>query len=151
MPVLSLAKIIARPGPVNNLRIMMHGMGSIRQASKMPGCIEAIAASGGKGNLFAVSLWDDADALKAYVHSGAHGAAAKKVKDLARCHVAGHLPWEQDRIPEWTQWGALLAEHGHARDTAHVGDLTQADKLAGPAKRDRFPLRARRKVAAPKT
>lgn len=140
--ILSIAKIIGRRGLLAQLRIGYYSIRSIRQAARMPGLIEAIGCPTGKGVAFAVSLWEDEASLKAYVHSGAHGNAAKATKDLARVHVTCHIPWPEATIPSWTEWGRILRMHPHIIDTRHVGDLTQEEKLADPQKMARFPLRA---------
>ncbi|MBW3582146.1 MAG: hypothetical protein KY455_03510 [Euryarchaeota archaeon] len=145
MAVLSVAKILSRRGPLAQLRIGIASIRSIRQAARMPGCIEAIGAPTGKGVAFAVSLWEDEASLRAYVHSGAHGKAAKAIKDLARSHVSAHVEWDGEKIPPWTEWGAVLQERPHIIDTRHVGDLSDDEKLAGPTRAARFPLRARRR------
>lgn len=144
VPVLSIAKIISRRDPLSQIRVGYHSIRSIRQAARMPGLIEAIGSPSGGGVAFAVSLWEDEASLKAYVHSGAHGNAARAVMGVARAHVTGHVDWDGGTIPPWTEWGAILREAGPTIiNTKHSGALTEEEKLAGPRKKARFPLRAR--------
>lgn len=143
MAVLSVAKIISRRGPIVQLRMGIASIRSIRQAARMPGCIEAIGAPMANGVAFAVSLWEDEASLKAYVRSGAHGKAVAATKDLARTHVSAHIPWEGDTLPPWTEWGDVLRHGPHIIDTKYVGDLTEEEKMAGPVRPSRMSLRAK--------
>lgn len=139
VPVLSVAKILPRKGPLMAARMNLHAVKSIRQAGKADGCIQAIAAATKEG-AFAVSLWTDAASLKAYVHSGAHGAAAEAMKDIARGHISRHLAWDGP-LPEWFQWGELL-DGGRFTPTKHGKDVTVEEMHQGPAKKPKFPLKA---------
>ena len=120
-------------------RMNLHAMKSIRQVRKADGCLEALAAATNQG-AFAISLWQDEASLQAYVHSGAHGKAARAMKDIARGHISRHLDWDGP-IPGWYQWGELL-EGGRFTATIHGKEATIEEIHQGPAKKPKFPLRA---------
>lgn len=147
--VLSIAKIFPT-GPRAQLVLTFHGLRSLRQASRQPGFVEAVAPAPSGGAGFVVTLWESEDALRSYVHSGAHGGAAKKVRKLARAHVSCHVPWDGDTIPDWREWGAILARNPRIIDTRHGGNLTEEQKLAGLKRWHRFPppFRARGRAQA---
>lgn len=139
VPVLSVAKILPRKGPIMAAKMNLHAMRSIRQAGQAGGCIEAIAAATKQG-AFAISLWKDAASLKSYVHSGAHGRAAKAMADIARGHVSRHMDWDGP-LPDWSQWGELL-DGGRFTPTKHGQDVTVDEMHEGPRRKPRLPLRA---------
>lgn len=141
MPILSIAKIMIAPGPYAVFRAATGARRSIKQAAAMPGCIGAIASPTGNRTAFAVSLWENADALKAYVHAEAHGDEAKRIAEFAEAHVSGHMDWDGP-IPEWTQWGDLLAQTTPRIIPMPKGQhLTEAEHLAGPKKKPAWPMK----------
>lgn len=141
MAILSVAKIIARPGPIRQAKLLRHTFRSLRQAGEMPGCLEAIAVPDGRGVYFAISRWESEKALQNYVRAAAHGEAAKASRDLTRCHVSHHQAWDLP-IPAWDAVAPILKK-AFILDTKHVGDLTEEEKRAGPRRPYRNVLRAK--------
>jgi hypothetical protein len=142
--ILSIAKIIPK-SRLAQLVLAVNAQRSMKQAARMPGLLEAVAPAPSGGAAFVVSLWQNEAALRTYVHSGIHGKAAVGVRKLARAHVSCHVPWANDAIPDWSEWGAILASNPHIIDARHVGNLTREQKLAGPSRMGTFPppLRAK--------
>jgi hypothetical protein len=131
--VLSIAKIIPRKGLWTEVQLFIEGARSTRQAATSDGLVKAVAGRG-RGGHWAVVIWADEAARKAYVHSGVHGKAAVKARDLARSHVSGHLPWDSDELPPWTDWERLLAVAPRVVDTRHVDGLTDEQRFKGPGR-----------------
>lgn len=143
MPILSIAKIMNKPGLKAGFQSAVGARASVKQASTMPGCLEANAYATPKGWGFAVSVWEDEDALMAYVRSGAHNDYAKRISKIANAHVSGHTSWDGP-VPNWTEWGAFLEEHAKIIRLPGGEDLPEDECLSGPTKLTPFVFKGKR-------
>lgn len=145
MAVLSIAKIISRPGPHVRIPLMLASLRSIRQAKGMHGFRAGEAGPAGGGVFFAVSLWDKEEHVRAYAKSGAHGKAAARISKFAKAHVSGHLTWDEEVIPPIAEWGTLLRDHGNVIRLPAGQDVPEEELYTGPASRMKTRMRFRPK------
>ena len=92
-----------------------------------------------RGVFWTMSLWTDAEAMRAFKIGGAHGAVMPKNLDWS-IESAG-AGWDRDTLPNWAEAHAHLTAHGRAtrvrKPTAEHHSLR--DPPPKPLLRFRFP------------
>lgn len=83
------------------------------QANNDQGCIEVQLMGGSLTSFYVASLWQDAEKMKDFVHSGAHQEALKVAKEMA--DEIKLLYFESDELPSKKEAIKLLDEHPNVR------------------------------------
>ncbi len=96
------------------LAFMWAAQRSIRQAKAAPGFIDHAVLRDGNMTFWTASLWENGEAMRAFMTSGAHGRAMPRL--IRWCDEASVAHWEQDerRLPSWAEAHRHMAREGRA-------------------------------------
>jgi hypothetical protein len=90
---------------------------SRRQALGSDGCLAADVRMIGARVFWTRSLWRDAEAMRNFMRSGAHGAVMPKL--LHWCDEASLVELQRDSLPEWTEAEAQMRSAGRLSRVRH--------------------------------
>ena len=90
-------------------QLSYFGMTIFRQLRRQPGCLRMKNTGFGYWH-YTLSVWENEEAIKPFVRSGAHLHAMKFSRRLS--HEIRTYTYRTDRIPSWKEAKQLLRERG---------------------------------------
>jgi len=111
MPLASITRLRVRS--IRYLpEFLVRALASIRQARRSSGCLSADVRREVKLIFWTRTLWQDEQAMRAFMTSGAHRAVMPKI--LNWCDEASVTHWEQDGDypPDWPTAEARMRTEG---------------------------------------
>ena len=87
--------------PFGTLRLLVHIARVRRQLARCPGLISVAFHPGWR----TLTVWENAEALKAFRDSGAHLEAMRATRKIG---IARTITWPVDRVPSWPEAIAKL-------------------------------------------
>jgi quinol monooxygenase YgiN len=96
-----------------------HAVRSLRQVRRSDGCLAADVRTIGGRVFWTRTLWRDAMAMRAYMTSGAHAAAMRKLPHW--CDEAAVVHWEEasSTLPAWSEAEARMRAEGRVSRVRH--------------------------------
>ena len=107
MPYISITGLTLRSRR-HVFRFWWHAIGSITQAKRAPGNRSADARTIA-GVHHTLSVWDDEQAMRAYLNSGAHLRALRAFRQIATGKTIGFVA---DAAPSWDEVHDIWASRG---------------------------------------
>jgi quinol monooxygenase YgiN len=104
-----------------------HAFRSERQARRSNGCRGVRAMRDSDGSFWTVSAWENREAMRAYVTTGAHRQAVPKL--VKWCDEASTVHWEQEAavgLPGWTEARRRMAVEGRPYKLPHASPAQAA-------------------------
>ena len=95
-------------GPIGEMRFWRHAVPSMAQAQAAPGCLYAEARTV-DGVHHTLTAWENEDAMRRYVRSGAHLKAMRSFDAIATGEVIG---FAAPGVPSWDEALAVWRERG---------------------------------------
>jgi quinol monooxygenase YgiN len=131
MPFVSVTRLRLRswryaPG------LVWHAFRSYRQARAAPGNLDATTLREA-GNIFwTASVWRDEAAMRAFMTSGAHRAAMRRLPEW--CDEAAVVHWRQETaaLPAWPEAHRRMQQEGRPSKVRHPSVAQQRFEIAPP-------------------
>jgi heme-degrading monooxygenase HmoA len=103
-----------------------------KQAAEAEGCLAAKVFRDRRNAFWTSTCWESEAAMKAFMGSGAHGPAMRKL--LEWCDEASVAHWTQENpeLPSWGEAHRRMLRHGRASKVNHPSDAQKAFRIDEP-------------------
>jgi hypothetical protein len=117
------------------LPFIVYSFRSMRQARRSAGNVAADAMRDEHGGFWTRSVWRDLDSMRAFMMSGAHKHAMRKL--LEWCDEAALVHWEEERgvLPGWEDAHRRLVTDGRRSKVRHPSPGQEAYDFPAPRRR----------------
>jgi quinol monooxygenase YgiN len=108
----------------------LYAMRSLQQARAAPGVLKAEVFNDAALTFWTCSVWEDQQAMRAYMISGVHSQAMKRLAHW--CDEASVVHWEQDSaaMPTWETAWQRMQRDGRPSRVDHPSAAHQDFKIA---------------------
>lgn len=102
------------------------------QTARAEGCLAAKVFRDRRNAFWTCTCWESEVAMKAFMTSGPHGPAMRKL--LEWCDEASVAHWEQDgdEMPSWSEAHRRMLRHGRASKVNHPSNAQKAFRIDEP-------------------
>jgi heme-degrading monooxygenase HmoA len=142
MPFVSITRLRVRswrfmPG------FYLHAMATTRQAAAAPGFHAGRLFPDRHRTFWTATLWDDREAMRAYITSGSHLKVMPKL--MRWCDEASIAHWEQEHetLPSWQEADTRMRREGRASKVLHPTAAHADMNYAPPRSGDGVPINRR--------
>lgn len=110
----------------------LHAKRSTDQVKTAEGNLAAALLNDAQWTFWTCTAWESAEQMRAYMTSGGHMAAMRKL--IGWCDEASVAHWEQDspELPSWTEIHRRMQADGRASKVAHPSAAHLANTIAPP-------------------
>jgi hypothetical protein len=116
MPIAAVTRLRLRKRRFAPL-LLWSALRSLRQSRLADGCLAADVRTTRARAFWTRTLWRDAGAMRAYMRSGAHRLAMRKLPHW--CDEAAVVDWERDALPDWPEAEAKMRTSGRVSRVSH--------------------------------
>ena len=123
----------------------VHTLGSIRQVRQSAGFLGGSLLPDRRWAFWTLTVWDDRDAMRAYMTAGAHRTAMPKLLDW--CDEASVVHWDATTttLPTWSDADARMRQDGRPSKVRRPSADHAAMAFARPRSMGGGPIRPRRR------
>jgi hypothetical protein len=100
------------------LPFLWHAVTSMFQAKRADGCLAATAGRRGEG-FWTITVWRDADALKAFMLRGPHRKAMPHLVEWCDEAATARFAWNSHTLPSWDEAEWRMASEGRLSPVKH--------------------------------
>jgi hypothetical protein len=111
---------------------MWHSLLSLRQVKKSPGNSGAAVLNDAKLTFWTKTAWKDEPSMKAFLRTGPHLTAMKKLPNW--CDEAALVHWiqESDTLPGWKEAHRRMQSEGRRSKVTHPSPAHEAFEIPEP-------------------
>lgn len=120
-------------------RFLLANIPIMKQLARTPGFIDGRSILEFRAAFWTMSLWESADAMKAFRNAGAHGAVMPKNIDWSI--ESSGASWERDSLATWPEAHAHMTAHGYATRVRHPSPDHAGLTFPAPRPLLHFPLK----------
>lgn len=131
MPLISVTRLRLRSW-VYLPAFIVYSIRAIQQATKAEGNLAVMTLRDRRNTFWTITSWSSEDSMKAFMRSGSHGAAMKKL--LNWCDEAALVHWTQDdtNLPTWDQAHARIQQEGRQSKVNYPSAAQTANRIPPP-------------------
>ena len=121
---------------------VLHALSSLRQCKQASGFQDGFLLPDRKLTFWAMTLWRDQAAMRAYMAGGAHLKAMPKLLDW--CDKASIVHWTQDAVaaaPSWEEADRRMRTQGRPSKVRHPSAVHASLNFAAPRTTRAAPIR----------
>ena len=131
MPFISVTRLRLRSW-VYLPPFIVRSFRAIQQSTKAEGNLAVTTLRDQRNTFWTITSWSSEDSMRAFMRSGAHGAAMKKLLDW--CDEAALVHWTQDDInlPTWDQAHTRIQLEGRQSKVNYPSAAHTANQIPPP-------------------
>lgn len=103
-----------------------------KQTAQADGCLAAKVFRDRRNAFWTSTSWESEAAMKAFMVSGSHGAAMRKLLNWCDEAALAHWTQETDELPSWGEAHRRILRHGRASKVNHPSDAQKAFRIDEP-------------------
>lgn len=118
-------------------QFVWHTLQATRQVLRAPGFLGGRLLRESNNALWTVTVWEDAEAMKAYRSSGGHMKAMPKLLEWCDEASIGHWSQVSEELPSWSEAHQKMAAEGRVSKVSHPSAVQAAKQIPEPQKAGR--------------